>query len=154
VSEGSDQAPPPPSGEAVRGLRAFLFAVLTGACAAAAPGLLMTVPLGLSMVLREANFGGLLFMFTPLMIALPVVLGASLVIGLPLTALLRAWNREAGEYYVLAGIACGAVPFFVWMLLPDAAPDVGMLVVCGAIGGAATGWRWGQYRDAVQAERE
>lgn len=116
--------------------------------------MLLTVPPGLAMVYKDGNFGGLLLLLSPLLIAAPVVLGASLLIGLPLTALLRAWNREAGEYYVFAGLVFGAVPFLVWMVMPDGSPSLGVLSALGGFGGAVTGWQWGRYRDGLTMERE
>jgi hypothetical protein len=142
----------PRAGPCWNDLRAFLIAVLCGSLAAGAPVMLMTVPFGLGMV-SDGDFGGLLVMFSPALVALPVVLGASLLIGLPLTALLRASNREAGAYYVLAGLVFGAGPLLVWMVMPDGSPSLGILAALGGFGGAITGWQWGRYRDAVRGER-
>lgn len=146
------QAPPPPSGEAIRGLRAFLIAVLCGGLAAGAPAMLLTAPFGLALM-SDGNLGGLLVMFSPVLVAVPVVLGASLLIGLPLTAILRAWNREAGEYYIVAGLIFGAVPFLVLSLVPGAEPSLGLLMLCGALGGGVTSWHWARYRDGLRGER-
>ena len=109
--------------------------------------MLATVPLGLALLFDEGQIGSLMLMFAPLIITVPCVLVASIVFGLPLTACLSHLGKERGEYYVFAGTALGALPFIVLMFWKYASTDLGYIAVMGAIGGAATGWQWGRYRD-------
>lgn len=89
-----------------------------------------------------------MLMFAPLIITLPCVLVASIVFGLPLTAILSHFGKEKGEYYVIAGTAFGALPFLIIpMFLQNGSTDFGYIAVMGALGGAVTGWQWGRYRD-------
>ena len=139
---------------------AFARAVLTGAFAAAAPFLLVTVPLGLILLF---DFGdpmggarGLLIAVAPLIVTLPIVLGASILIGLPLTYLLSRSRRERGQHYVATGAFFGgAFPLAISIVVgPDASPNLFYFALPGALGGAVTGWQWGRYRDALIAARD
>ena len=60
------------------GVVAFVKAVATGSLAAASPGLLFTVPLGLLMVFDDGQLNGLSMMFAPLIRRPSSVLIASL----------------------------------------------------------------------------
>lgn len=133
-------------------VRAFLLAVVAGSLAAAAPALLITVPLGLMMVFDDGHLNGLAIMFAPFVISFPCVLIASLLIGLPLTTVLAWMGRERVEFYVIAGLIIGPVPFLVLMFQADGSSDLAFAAACGAIGGAVTGWVWGRHRDELAAE--
>ena len=136
---------------------AFAKAVLTGAFAAAAPYLLLTVPLGLNLLLDPSDpmggLRGLIIMAAPLLFTLPIVLGASVLIGLPLTYLLSRAGREQGKHYVAAGFFAGALPLATMGLWPEATTAI-YFGVPGAFGGAVTGWSWGRYRDALNHARD
>ena len=138
---------------------AFAKAVLTGAFAAAAPFLLLTVPLGLMLAF---DFGdpmggasGLLIAAAPLIVTLPIVLGASILIGLPLTYLLSRAGRDHGELYVVAGLFFGGIlPVAISILAGQEEAGLFSFVIPGSLGGAVTGWSWGRHRDALIAARD
>lgn len=139
---------------------AFAKAVLTGAFAAAAPFLLLTVPFGLVALFDFGDpMGGarglLIAAVFPLIITLPIVLAASILIGLPLTYLLSRAGRDQGERYVVAGLFFGGVlPVAISILaLADVSVSLFYSALPGALGGAVTGWSWGRHRDALIAAR-
>ncbi|MDP3905711.1 hypothetical protein [Novosphingobium sp.] len=138
---------------------AFAKAVLTGAFAAAVPFLLLTVPLGLMLLFDFGDpmggLNGLLIAAAPLIVTLPIVLGASILIGLPLTYLLRRSGREQGHHYVAAGAFFGgALPSALSLMAGEAASVASLyLALPGALGGALTGWSWGRHRDTLIAAR-
>ena len=86
----------------------------------------------------------------PLLVALPVVLSASLVIGLPLSLVLRRLKAESGTAYVLCGLAFGAV-------IPPAilaaihAQGGWWMWLLGAFSGGAAAYTWWTHR--LQAQR-
>lgn len=132
---------------------AFARAVGWGSLAAAAPFFLISVPIGMSSLFND-NYGSewwlvIYFMLVPLVVTLPIVLTASLVIGLPLTALLSESGAEKGQHYVAAGVLIGAVPLFI--LFGEVVSAAAMLSVGGALGGGVAGWVWGRHRDELRA---
>ncbi len=135
---------------------AFIRAVLTGSFAAAAPGLLATVPLGVVLLFDLHDpMGGLRafpIMFAPLIIAFPCVLAGSFLVGIPATLVLGAMGKELGQYYVALGTLFGALPFVVIAILfaEDAPGTVAALSALGALGGGVTGWVWGRHRDRLR----
>lgn len=134
-----------------RNYRAFIRSVLAGSLAAASPGLLFTVPLGLVMLFDfdDPNGGlqALPLLVSPLVVSLPCVLAASTVLGLPLTLLLSALGRERGELYVALGMLLGAGPFLLAAFIMEGGSAFGMIAVLGALGGGVAGWVWGRHRD-------
>ena len=137
---------------------AFAKAVLTGAFAAAAPVLLISLPIGLSMLFDfddpVAGLYGLAVIAYPLLFTLPIVLGASILIGLPLTYLLSRTRRDRGELYVVAGLFFGGVlPVAISILAGQVAAALFYFAIPGSLGGAVTGWSWGRHRDALNLAR-
>lgn len=141
------------TGAAKSHVLAFFKAVATGSLAAASPGLLFTVPLGLLMVFKDGQLSGLSLVLAPLIVAVPSVFAASLLLGLPLTAVLARIGKERGEHYVVAGLVFGTLPFLGWMFLSDEANSIAALAVLGAFGGGATGWVWGRHREGLMAQQ-
>ena len=125
---------------------AFVRAVLHGAVAAAAPMLVITLVMEVISMFDLGRPGGnlwpsLYLMALPLIVTLPLVLAASLLIGLPLTILLKRTDRESERAYM----ACGAVAGFlipIVGLLAMAAPSGYWVALLGAFGGAITGRTW------------
>ena len=128
-------------------LRAFVQAVLLGAIAAAAPMLVVTGIIGTASILDGGPRGdgviapALYLMVLPLVVSLPVVLTASLIVGLPVTLLLKRWNRESAWAYAACGAVAGALIPLVG-LLAAGAPSGYWTALLGVIGGAVTGWTW------------
>lgn len=124
----------------------FVKSVLFGALAGAAPVLMFTTLLAASSLSEGLNAGSRLFPFLwlailPLVVATPIVLGASVFIGLPLTAILRRKEWESGAVYIGVGAAVGFVLPIVGLLIM-AAPAGYWMALLGALSGAVTGWTW------------
>lgn len=126
---------------------AFVRAVLYGALAAAAPVLVVTVTLGIASMLDGGWRGdgklapSLWLAVLPLVVTLPLVLAASLLVGLPLTMLLRRFGRESELAYTTCGAVAGClIP--IGGLLAMAAPSGHWTALLGAFGGAVTGRTW------------
>lgn len=77
----------------------------------------------------------------PLLISIPVVLGASLFVGLPLTLLLKRSKRESAVAYISLGAIMGFILPIV-ILLVMVAPGGYWIALPGAVGGAVTGRTW------------
>ena len=124
----------------------FVKSVLLGAVAGAAPLLIFTCTLAL-MSLPEGldDRGGLLSLLwlaiLPLIISISLVLGASIVVGLPLTALLKRQGWESASAYMSVGAIAGfLLPIAILLLM--AAPAGYWMALLGAVGGAVTGRTW------------
>ena len=132
--------------------RAFAKAVFWGGVGAAVPGLLVTVPLGLNMLIegdRTMGVAGSLYLIVmPLLVTWPLALGGMLLLGLPITWLFQRSGKENGRFYLLAGMVAGSLPFLLLGLHPD---FIGLMLasVPGGLGGIVAGWHWGRHRDAM-----
>ena len=125
----------------------FLKSVLLGAAAGAAPALVFTLPLG-AMGLASGGFMGngsllppLWIGFLPLIVAAPLVLAASVIFGLPLTAILKRRNLESSAAYTGAGAGLGFMTVPILLLLMSA-PEGYWMACLGALSGAVTGRVW------------
>lgn len=143
----------------IRGLppsvRVFARAVGWGSLAGASPLLLISIPVGIG-TLFPANSGsewwsGIFVVFVPLLVVVPIVLAASVVFGLPLTAWLSRTGVERGQHYVTAGLLLGAIPLFI--LFNEIMVLAALLSFGGTLGGGVTGWVWGRYRDDLAAKQ-
>lgn len=74
------------------------------------------------------------------------IIAAMFLIGLPVTALLKSIGAEEVWLYTTIGATSGfatlAIMFEVWR-----APDLLLLPFTAALAGAATGFRWGSWRE-------
>ena len=125
----------------------FFKSVLIGAAAGAAPVLVFTLPLG-AVALASGGFMGdgrllpcLWIGFLPLIVAAPLVLAASVIFGLPLTAILKRRSLESSLAYTSAGAGLGFMIVPILLLLMRA-PEGYWMASLGAIGGAVTGRTW------------
>ena len=90
----------------------------------------------------KMTIGQILYLLgLPLIVAFPIVLLASIVFGLPLTALLRRINREWFGVYVPVGFAIGSLIPIAILALIDATAGY-WTAALGAISGAVTGYVW------------
>jgi hypothetical protein len=126
-------------------MRAFLKSVAMGTLAGAWLPMIFTVIAvfiaGLNGVDGNGLLSSLLFASFPLALALAFVLPASLLIGLPLTALLARVRAESSTVYVTIGLFAGFVlPLIVlaWM----GATEGWWLALIGAFSGSVTGRTW------------
>lgn len=136
-------------------LKTFARAVGWGAVAGGAPVLLFTLPAAILSVVDASNEGlaGLLYIATlPLLLAGAGTLAGALLLGLPLTALLRRKGRETSTTYGLLGAALG---FVLPALAAFAAigPDIGgaflLFAIPGLIAGLTAATVWGNWREQV-----
>ncbi|MFP5434910.1 MAG: hypothetical protein ACLGIM_17585 [Alphaproteobacteria bacterium] len=124
----------------------FVKSVLFGAVAGAAPVLVFTFALAINSLPEGLKGGGSLFLsvwlaILPLVISIPLVFGASVIVGLPLTTLLKRRRRESEFAYISVGAAVGfALPIVILLLI--AAPAGYWTALLGAFGGAITGKTW------------
>ena len=81
-----------------------------------------------------------------------ITLAGMIVIGLPVTFLLKLLRLENQPLYALLGTMAGAASLAAWVGF-DALADTAVLffITPGACAGFAAAWRWGQWREAVQA---
>ncbi len=137
-------------------VQAFARAVGWGGFAGAAPFLMISIPLGIGTLFSgdpgNAWWTGFFVIGLPLLVSLPIVLAASLLLGLPLTAFLSSMGKETGQTYVVGGFLFGAAPF-ITLVLWLGEFGASFWALPGSFGGAVTGWVWGRYRDELLAEQ-
>ncbi len=126
----------------------FAKSVLLGSLAGAAPMLVFTVALAIGSLPEGLDGGGRLlplfwFAILPLIVSFPLVLGASIFVGLPLTAVLKRKGWESGAAYIASGAAVGfAIPLVI-LSLDKADAEAGLwTALLGSIGGGVTGRTW------------
>ncbi|TVV73189.1 hypothetical protein [Sphingomonas solaris] len=123
-------------------MRAFVKSVLVGSLAPAVPLMLITSFVGFSVAMHGGLLTGLYLATLPFIIALPIVLTCSLLIGLPFTALLRRAGRESATAYIIGGGIAGlSVPVMCMMLIGDNIQTY-WLGLLGGFSGTVTGRTW------------
>jgi hypothetical protein len=131
-------------------MRPFLKSVALGTLAGGAmPSVftcaiaLMALPSGLVAPYRALPI--IWIALLPALIAFVLVLGSSLIFGLPFTRLLRACGRESAAAYIIGGVALGfAVPILA--LLSISAPSGYWIAILGGFSGGVTANTW--WREA------
>ena len=126
-------------------MRAFVKSVALGTLAGAWLPMIFTVIAvfiaGVDGIAGNGLLPSVLFAAFPLALALAFVFPASLIIGLPLTAILTRFRAESSMAYVTVGIVSGiALPLAIlaWM----GAEGGWWLALIGAFSGAITGRTW------------
>lgn len=127
---------------------AFTKSVLFGTIAAAALPSAFTVGLAINSLPEGLDGGGRLFpslwlAILPVVVTFPLVLGASLLFGLPLTMLLKRNKRETAVAYTISGAVLGFVVPLV-ILLIFRTPAGHWMALLGAFSGAVTAHTWWQ----------
>lgn len=135
---------------------AFAKSVLIGSLVGAAPFLAFTLLLAASSLPEGINGAGSLpatlwLAILPLVVSLPLVLGASTVIGLPLTFVLRRKGWESSAAYVGVGGAFGLLIPIAGLLMMEAEGGY-FTALLGAVSGAVTGRVW--WRSARHLESQ
>jgi hypothetical protein len=107
--------------------------------------MLLTIPLAV-FSLGDGGFDGtigssLMIGIAPVLVTFPIVLGCSLLIGLPTVAVLRKLGRETAGSYVLVGCLTGGIvpPLLLWLM---AAPDGSWMALLGTFSGGVTAATW------------
>lgn len=139
---------------------AFAKSVMLGTAVAVALPLALTVVLAVSSIPTNISDGGsviravisaALFAAYPIYITVPIVLGASLVFGLPIVAVLRSTDRESLNAYLLCGLVLGAlIPVAFLVSLQAGKGYYFWLPLLGAISGAVTAHTW--WRETCDQE--
>jgi len=127
-------------------MRAFFKAVAIGTLAGAWMPMIFTVVVALSLIPDAIDGHGnvvssLVFAIFPVAVAFVFVFLASILVGLPVTAILVRFRAESEAAYVLVGLAVGfALPLLVlaWM----GAAEGWWLALLGAFSGSITGRTW------------
>ena len=138
-------------------MRAFAKSVLLGTVAGAAPVCAVTFAIALALAVDGGGGTGLFpllwLALLPVVVTLPLVLAASIVFGLPLTALLKRLEGETGATYVVCGAAIGfVIPLAILLMIR--APAEYWTVTLGAFSGAVTAHTWWRSaRDPNAAHR-
>lgn len=115
-------------------IRQFGKTVLIGAVAGALPPVAWATFTDNSMLFPLATFS--------LLITLPVVFGASLLIGIPATVMLERIDGEGmGSYTLVGGFVGFALPT-IWLVSVGASFFAYWMPLCGAFSGATTGYMW------------
>lgn len=135
-------------------VRGFARAVWWGSVVGAAPFLAITMPLAMSFIDITDPVPAILFGLLPLIITGTIVLAASLLIGLPLTAVLSQSGRERQRHYAVAGLVGGALVPALILFVFDGGGYEPMLFfsIPGMIAGTVTGLVWGKWREALADE--
>jgi len=127
---------------------AFVRAVAMGSLAGAGPMMLLTLPLGVVVMVQDPSSTGiatgLKAMFIPLMISTPVVLGSSLLLGIPTFLFLRSRGMETRETYAIVGAVMGIAVTIAMNLVMGDEPG-GVFMYLGALAGGVTGWSWWRW---------
>jgi hypothetical protein len=127
-------------------MRAFFKTVAIGTLAGAWMPMIFTVVMALSLIPdaidgHDSVLSSLLVAIFPIGVALAFVLPASILLGLPVTAILVWLRAESEAAYVLIGFVIGlALPLLVlaWM----GADEGWWLALLGAFSGSITGRTW------------
>ena len=125
---------------------AFAKSVLFGTVVAAVLPMIFTLTLALGSLPEGLNGDGRLFPslwlgILPLVVTFPIVLGSSIIFGLPLAALLRRNDRETlWAYTISAGILGFVIPI-AGLLIIDA-PAGYWMALLGAVSGIVTAQTW------------
>ena len=106
---------------------------------------MVSLPFGV-LILPRALLDGeifplLLLSVAPLLVAAPVVAGATIIIGLPVTAALSRQGRESARVYGCAGAVAGAIVTAALIFLMNVL-DGYWLVPFGSLSGAVTAYTW------------
>lgn len=127
-------------------MRAFWMSILWGTVAGSALPLLLSSFIAIVSIPVAWNGGVTLFdlirlALLPAFVTASVVVGASLLFGLPLTMILARLRREGRHAYTISGALLGALIPVIMLLAIDADASVGLSIL-GAISGAVTGRSW------------
>lgn len=134
--------------------KAFATAVIRGGIAAAMlPTALVMMMLIGSVLSNPVDRNDLIaavgLLLLPFAVAVLVIAASSMLIGLPVTMILRRTGLETAFNYAFAGGACGfAIPLIWGAMTAAGRPDLS-LALLGAVGGTVTARTWWKERSPV-----
>ena len=130
-------------------LRALGKAILVGTFAGAFAPTIFTAWIGLTMLNEENGLASALYFITmPAVVAFCFVLTCAVLIGLPVTFVLRALKQESPTTYAIIGGMVGfAMPMLAYWFVGEEFSF--LLPLFGAFSGSVTGWMWGSEQEAV-----
>ena len=130
-------------------LRAFGKAVLAGTTVGAVAPTIFSARFGLWLLHEEGGLSsGIYFIFMPIVVTFCLVLTCAVLIGLPVTFVLRTLKRESSAAYaVIGGLMGFAAPILInWYLGEGFNSGFPLL---GSLSGTVTGWIWGSQRPSM-----
>ena len=120
----------------LKGLVAFLKAIGIGLILAS-----VLAGAAIAVVSQSAELGAYAFI-TAGVIAMPFFLVGGVMLGLPLTFMLRRLRMESRRVYLFAGAIIGYLTVPTYFFITDGDASGWALAVLGAIAGAQTGQTW------------
>ncbi len=118
--------------------------------------LILTIPAAMLGIVNTGKPAALLFAIFPLAVALAGTAIGMIVIGLPLTALLRHFRREQAPTYARVGMVAGGLLPFTILSLAKGTDSAALALslffgLFGTIAGGVTGNIWGEFRESRYA---
>lgn len=118
--------------------KSVLFGTLTGGGPFAVPITLLAI----SILWSDRNFIGVISaILFPFLVAFPIVLGSSVLVGLPVTFLLKKRGWENVTTYVFLGVIVGFFVPIIVLLIGNAEGGY-PLAMLGALSGGVTARTW------------
>lgn len=142
------------------GVRTFARAVWWGAVVGGGPFMLFTVPTTLFSInelpMSEA-LPVLYFALFPLLLAAIGTVVGMLLVGLPLTAMLRGAEAESAYTYSLAGMGAGfVIPYVIFAIATGWSIEIALgglfFAIPGLLAGTTAATIWGNWRERVTAD--
>jgi hypothetical protein len=123
-------------------MRSFWESVFFGTLAGGGPIALPMALLAVGMLFSDRNyFGAIYAIVLPFLVAFPLVLGSSIVAGLPVTFFLKWKGWENASTYIFAGVTIGALVPIAILVIGDAESGY-PLALLGALSGGVTARTW------------
>ena len=129
---------------------AFWYSVGVGTLAGGGVPAIIFIPLALSAMAEGGGLAELFIPFVPLVFTGSIVLPAAIVIGLPLTAILKSQGKECPRIYALCGLLAGAVIPFAIGLAFGSWEAGAFFAIFGMLAGFATALSWGRWRASLR----
>ena len=130
-------------------IRVFSIALLRGTLAGGGPAaLILAVPFFAVMVDSGSFDTSSLFLIAvPFLAAGAITLAAMMVIGLPLTAILKRLGKECARTYAISGLSLGIlIPLVICAAVGSMEAGL-FFAVFGMMAGGATALTWGRWRE-------
>lgn len=135
------------------GVKHALRAIFWGSLAGGGPFSALFIFFGFEAA-RDSSWDVLVTVLLPLAITASVIIAAFLLLGLPLTALLRHRQQERRNTYAIVAMCAGLiVPVIITLVLLGEYwfEAIGLLALPGGLAGFVTGWVWGGWRERQAA---